>query len=332
MSKIRWGILSTARINRSVLEPLAHANRSELVAVASRDLAKAQAYAEEKGIAKAYGSYEELLADPNIDVIYNPLPNGLHAEWTIKAAEAGKHVLCEKPLVLTLAELDRVEAAAKANNVTVFEAFMYLHHPQIKLLQEIIQSGGLGKLQFINSWFSFYLPAENSNNVRLQPQLGGGSMWDVGVYPNSLAIVMAEAGPPVEVWATQTKDESGVDVAMQAQMRFANGITAQIACGFRAPFRIGAQLVGDRGYLTVSRPWGRQGNADTVLLYADDDDNGKAVFMPIVDPYLCEIEAMEACVIDGAAPIVPLSVSRDFLRSVLAIYESAESGQVVKLS
>jgi len=331
MSKIRWGILSTARINRAVLEPLAQAKRSELVAVASRDLAKAQAYAEEKGIAKAYGSYEEMLADPEIEVIYNPLPNGLHAEWTIKAAEAGKHVLCEKPLVLTLEELDQVEAAATANNVTVFEAFMYLHHPQMKTLQKIIHSGLLGKLQFINSWFSFYLPPENSENVRLQPQLGGGSMWDVGVYPNSLAIIMAQAGPPVEVWATQTKDESGVDVAMQAQMRFANGITAQIACGFRAPFRIGAQLVGDKGYLTVSRPWGHAGKSNEVFLHTGSDD-GEPIAMPTADPYLAEIEAMEACVLDGAVPLVPLSMSRDFLRTVLAIYQSAESGQVVKVS
>ena len=128
--KIRWGILSTANINDALIDPIRWAGRSELVTVASRNQAKAEAYAQEKGIPKAYGSYEALLADPDIDAVYISLPNTLHCEWTVKAAAAGKHVLCEKPITPTLAELDEVEAAAKANNVTVFEAFMYLHHPQ----------------------------------------------------------------------------------------------------------------------------------------------------------------------------------------------------------
>ena len=131
-NKIRWGLLSTANINKALIDPIRQAKRSELVAVASRDAAKAQTYAQEHGIPKAYGSYEALLADPDIDVIYNPLPNTMHSEWTIKAADAGKHVLCEKPLVTTLAEFDQVAAAAQRNQVTVFEAFMYLHHPQTR--------------------------------------------------------------------------------------------------------------------------------------------------------------------------------------------------------
>jgi predicted dehydrogenase len=170
-NKIRWGILSTARINRSLLDPIKEASRSELAAVASRDLDRAKAYAAEKGIPQAYGSYEELLADPNIDVIYNPLPNALHCEWTVKAAEAGKHVLCEKPLVTSLEELDKVEAAAQANKVTIFEAFMYLHHPQTLRVKEMVQSCQIGELQLINSWFNFYLPPEDSRNIRLNPDL-----------------------------------------------------------------------------------------------------------------------------------------------------------------
>src|SRR5262245_19458484 len=134
--KIRWGLLSTARINDALIEPIRQAERSELVAVASRDGAKAQAYAQEKGIPKAHSSYEALLVDPNVDVLYLSLPNSLHCEWTVKAAQAGKHVLCEKPVVTTLAELDQVEAAAAANGVTIFEAFMYLHHPQTRKVKE----------------------------------------------------------------------------------------------------------------------------------------------------------------------------------------------------
>jgi xylose dehydrogenase (NAD/NADP) len=330
--KIRWGLLSTAHINEALIEPIRQAGRSELVAVASRDLARAQAYAQEKGIAKAYGSYEELLAAPNIDVIYNALPNTLHAEWTVKAAQAGKHVLCEKPITPTLAELDEVEAAAKANKVTVFEAFMYLHHPQTLQVKEMIESGKLGDLQLITSWFAYYLPPEDSHNIRLNPDLAGGGLWDVGVYPNSMAIVMAGAGAPVEVWAEQIKGETGVDVSLIGQMKFANGVTAQISCGFRSPFREGTHIVGSQGIIQIVEPWkpgltGKNSN----LIFMSQDDTRETLTVPAKSPYLAEVEAMEACILDGATPVVPFSLSRDFLRSVLALYESAATGRVVRL-
>ncbi|HXV42765.1 MAG TPA: Gfo/Idh/MocA family oxidoreductase [Anaerolineae bacterium] len=330
--KIRWGLLSTANINDALIEPIRQAGRSELVAVASRSLDKAQAYAQEKGIPKAHGSYEELLADPNIDVIYNPLPNTLHCEWTVKAAEAGKHVLCEKPISPTLAELDQIEAAAKANRVTVFEAFMYLHHPQTLQVKEIIQSGQLGNVQLINSWFAYYLPPEDSHNIRLNPNLAGGALWDVGVYPNSLAIVMAGAGAPVGIWASQIKGETGVDVSLIGQMKFANGVIAQISCGFRTPFREGVHIVGDKGIIQIIEPWkpGLQGK-ESQFVFIGRDDARETLVVPAVNPYSAEVAAMEACILGGAEPVVPLSLSRDFLRSVLALYESAETGRMVTL-
>lgn len=333
--KIRWGILSTANITDALLEPLRRSPRSELMAVASRNLERARAYATEKGIPTAYGSYEALLADPAIDALYNPLPNTLHCEWTVKAAEAGKHVLCEKPLTPTLAELDQVEAAAKANNVTIFEAFMYLHHPQTLKAREMIQAGQLGELQLINSWFAYFLPPEDRHNIRLNPELAGGSLWDVGVYPNSLAIVMANAGPPVEVWASQMKGETGVDVSLIGQMKFANGVIAQISCGFRCPFREGAQIVGHDGMIQIDHPWkpGEPWNPGqaTQILFSGKDDSQETIVIPPSSPYLHEVQAMEACLLDGAEPVVPLSLSRDFLRSILALYESAESGHPVRL-
>ncbi len=329
--KIRWGLLSTARINNALIDPIRQAERSELVAVASRDRAKAEAYAKEKGIATAHGSYEALLADPDVDVIYISLPNQLHAEWTVQAAEAGKHVLCEKPLVTTLEDFERVEAAAQANHVTIFEAFMYLHHPQTRQIKEIIDDGRLGRLQTINSWFAFYLPPENSQNVRLQSELHGGSLWDVGVYPNSLAIVMNGAAP-VEVWAQQVTGEESVDVYMMAQLRFGNGSSAQISSGFRSPPRQGTQIVGDRAKLDISEPWKPWlGNQQTNFVLTTVDNEEERIMPPQINPYLCEVQAMEACILDGAEPVVPLSLSRDFLRSILAIYESARTGQPVTL-
>jgi D-xylose 1-dehydrogenase (NADP+, D-xylono-1,5-lactone-forming) len=336
-NKLRWGLLSTANINQALISPLQRAERSTLMAVASRDGAKANQYAKEHGIPKAYDSYEALLADPDIDVIYNPLPNLLHREWTVKAADAGKHVLCEKPLVTTLTDFDQVQAAAARNKVTIFEAFMYLHHPQTRKVLELIQVGKVGAVQQVNSWFHFYLPLERATNIRLNAQLHGGSLWDVGVYPNSVALAVADAAgagdAPVEVWASQIIGESGVDVAMRAQLHFANGLVAQISSGFRTPFREALHIVGDQGALYVAEPWkpGLQGN-DSQIVFTSIHGATETMVTPAIDPYLCEIQAMEACLLDDAAPVIPLERSRHFLRSVLAIYESAISGRPVRLA
>jgi xylose dehydrogenase (NAD/NADP) len=334
--KLRWGLLSTANINKALLGPLRQSPRSELVAVASRDQAKAEAYAQEHNIPTAHGSYEALLADPEVDVIYNPLPNTLHCEWTVKAADAGKHVLCEKPLVITLAELDQVTAAATRNGVTVFEAFMYLHHPQTRTVLDWVAGGKLGTVQQINSWFHFYLPPERSENIRLNATLSGGSLWDVGVYPTSATLsVAAAAGAgnlPQQVWASQIVGESGVDVAMRAQLQFANQVVAQISSGFRTPFREALHIVGDQGSLHVVEPWkpGLQGH-ESVVHFTSNTGQQESIVTPAIDPYLCEVQAMEACVLDGAAPVISLEQSRYFLQTVLALYESARSGQSVTL-
>jgi predicted dehydrogenase len=332
-NELRWGLLSTAQINNALIEPIRRASRSELVAVASRSQAKAEAYAQTNNIPKAYGSYEALLADPEVDVIYNSLPNTLHCEWTVKAAQAGKHVLCEKPIVTTLSELDEIEAAAKTNQVTIFEAFMYLHHPQTRQVKALIQAGHLGNLQLVSSWYAYYFPPEDKTNIRLNPTLAGGALWDVGVYPNSLAIVLAQAGPPVEVWSSQTKGESGVDVAITAQMKFANGLEAQIASSFLSPFPEGAQITGSEGMIQINEAWkpGLGWQKDTEFTLWRKGGAKEVIVIPAVDPYFCEVETMEACVLDGAEPVVSFSLSRDFLRSILALYESANSGQPVRL-
>lgn len=330
-SPLRWGLVSTANINRAMIEPIRRGERSELVGVASRSEEKARAYADEWSIPKAYGSYEAMFADPEIDVVYISLPNSLHAEWTVKAADAGKHVVCEKPIVPTLPELDRIEDAAARNGVTIFEAFMYLHHPQTLTVRRMLAEGRVGKLQLIRSWFSFYLPPEQSSNIRLRPELAGGAHWDVGVYPNSLAITMVDA-PPLDVWAQQVMGETGVDVSMIGQLRFAGEVSAQIASSFRMPFTEGAVIIGDAGTITIPHPWKPGMNdAPSEIVYAPRDGEAETITIEGVDPYLCQVRAMEACVLDGAEPVVPLSRSRDFLRSTLALYASARTGQAVAL-
>lgn len=329
--KLRWALLSTANINRALIGPLKNADRSELVAVASRDGDRAAAYAREWNIPRSFGSYEELLADPEIDVIYNSLPNSMHTPWSIKAAEAGKHVLCEKPMAVTLAEAEALGAAASANGVTIFEAFMYLHHPQTIMVRDLIDSGEIGDLQTIHSWFHFYLPASDTDNVRLASDLAGGSLWDVGVYPNSLAIAMTGGKAPEAVWAQGLLGESGVDVGIRAQYSFPGSVTAQISCGFRTPFREGAWFVGQDGIIEVPEPWkpGFDGHQSRITLKRRDDTTEEYIF-PAANPYSCEVAAMEACVLDGAPPVVPLSLSREFTRTILAVYESAATGSAVR--
>lgn len=329
---VRWGLISTANINTALIGPIKAAGRSELVGIASRDQAKAEAYAAEKGIPNAYGSYEAMLADPNIDAVYISLPNSLHCEWAVAAAEAGKHVLCEKPLVVSMAEFDRVEAAALANRVTVFEAFMYLHHPQTLAAQKLIADGRLGQVQLVQAWFNFYLPAERATNIRLRPDVTGGCLWDVGVYPNSLAVVMAHPAQPQSVFSSQIVGESGVDVAIRGQFLFEGGAVGQVSSSFRTPFREGAYVVGDEAILHIPEPWkpGLKG-VDSVMTITNRDGLTAQIVTPAVDPYLCEVEAMEACILDGADPVVPLSRSRLFLQCVLAQYESARTGQAVNL-
>lgn len=335
--KLRWGILSTAGITEAMIFALRGAPRSALLAVASRNPEKGRDFAERAGIPTAHGSYEDLLADPNIDAVYVPLPNTLHAEWAVKAAQAGKHVLVEKPIVTTVEELDAIEAAARDNRVVIFEAFMSLHAPQNRQVIEMVRSGRIGELKLINSWFCYYLPPEDSANIRLNPHLAGGAFWDVGVYPNSLVISLAGGRAPERVWATQDIGETAVDVGLAAQMQFADGAVAQIYSGFRSPFVEGAQIIGTDGVIRLTKTWipgmntRSEHGPDTTIEMTDRDGNTETSTVPAANPWQEEVEAMEACVLDGAQPVVPLSLSREFLKSALALRESARTGKVVEL-
>ena len=293
--KIRWGLLSTAAINDWMIGPMRQTGRSELVAVASRTTERAQTYAAEWGIPRAYGDYEALLADPEVDVIYNPLPNSLHCEWTVKAAAAGKHVLCEKPIVLNPDDLDKVEAAAADYNVTIFEAFAYLHHPQMNTVRAMVDAG------------------------------------TVGIYPVSQSIFLAGAGLPVEVWGCQMKGESGVDLTMSGQMRFSNGVMAHIWGGMRTPQRYGLHVVGSEGSLVIDNPSIRPGTEgdDQRMVLSTSDGRTETIITPPKDAYQSEVETMESCLLDGQKPTMTFDLSRMILRSLLALYKSAETGQLV---
>lgn len=321
---LNWGLLSTAKINRSLIPVLNSSSRNRLLAVASRDQATAEAYAREWQIPKALGTYQALLDDPEIDVVYNSLPNDLHADWTIKSLRAGKHVLCEKPLALTLDEVSAMVKAAHASDKVLAEAFMYRHHPQTLKVKEIVEGGGLGKLQFVRGSFTFQLGRETH---RSDPERGGGSVWDVGCYPISYArMIIGEE--PLEVFGQQVKSPSGVDETFVGQLRFPNNVFVQFDSGFDSPSRSQFEIVGTQGILNIPVPY-KPGMKEVIFL--THNDQTETVEIQGQELYLGEVEDMADAILLGKPPLVSLNDSRGNTAAILALIESAKSGKPVSL-
>jgi D-xylose 1-dehydrogenase (NADP+, D-xylono-1,5-lactone-forming) len=321
---LNWGLLSTANINRALIPPLRASRRNRLVAVASRTKDSADRYGREWKISHAYGSYEELLADPEIDVVYNSLPNHLHAEWTIKAVEAGKHVLCEKPLALSVEEVDAVKAAAQRNGRVVAEAFMYRHHPQTLKALELVRSGALGTLKLIRGSFSYVLSRES--DVRNQPDLGGGSIWDVGCYPINFARLLV-GEEPLEVFGWQVIGPTGIDETFVGQMKFANNIHMQFDSSFVTHFNNYMEIVGNQGMLDIPEPAKPRTEEK---IYLTRGDQRETIEFKSDMLYLYEVEDMADAILLGRAPRISLDDSRGNIMVILALLESARTGKPVK--
>lgn len=326
MDKIlNWGLLSTAKINRALIKPLRASKRTRLLAIASRNISSAESYAREWNIPRAHGSYEALLADPDVDVIYNSLPNHLHAEWTIKALRAGKHVLCEKPIALTLEELDAMTLAAKESGKILAEAFMYRHHAQTLKVKEIVDSGVLGKLQLIKGAFTFTLTREG--NFRWMEEMGGGSIWDVGCYPISYARMIVGA-EPVDVFGWQSTIASGSDDSFIGQMRFKDGIHMQFDSGFKSPSRSFIEIVGTEATLNIPDPF-KPGLKNEI--YLNRNDEIQTIKINGSELYLGEVEDMCNAILNHQPPRISLTDSRGNSAAILALLRSAESEKPVSL-
>jgi predicted dehydrogenase len=325
---LRWGLLGAARINRSLIPAIRESSRSELVAVASRDPARAAAYAHEWGIPRSFGRYEDMLADDGIDVVYNPLPNGLHAEWTIRAARAGKHVLCEKPLAISVQEVDAVAEAARQAGVVVAEGLMYRHHTLTREVKAIVERGTLGELRVVRGCFTF--PFTREADVRLDPALGGGCLWDLGVYPISYARLMIGA-EPVEAFGGQTLGPTGVDVAFAGQLRFPADVFVQCDTGFRAGFRRDVEIVGSEASLFVPNPF-KPGPTEPVHLVRGDDRQTIEIAGSAAHLYLGEVEDLADAVLLGRKPAVSLADSRGTVAAIVALLASAREDRPVKVA
>jgi xylose dehydrogenase (NAD/NADP) len=322
---LRWGLLSTARINKALLGPLRNSKRNRLLAVASRTQDKADAYARQHKIPRAYGSYEALLADPEIDIIYNPLPNHLHAGWTIQAMAAGKHVLCEKPLVLSVEEADAIAAAAKKYGKVVAEAFMYRTHTQTLKVEEMVKDGELGRIRLVRGSFTFLMT--EPDDYRWKPELGGGSLWDVGCYPLSYARAVL-GSEPKEVFGWQVTGPSGVDESFFAQLRFPGEVVAQFDCSVTVPYHVFMEIVGDAGTLIIPRPF-NPGSKET--LYLVRQSKTKSIMVKGPENYVSEVEDLADSVLLGKPPRVSLDDSRANTRAIVALLESARTGKPVKM-
>lgn len=327
MDIVRWGLLSTAKINRRLIPAIRVAERGELVAIASRDSERAWAYAEEWEIPQAFGSYEAMLESGSIDAVYISLPNHLHAEWTIRALQAGVHVLCEKPLALTVEEVDEMTAAARENDRVLAEAFMYRYHPQTKMLGKLIQSGKVGRITAVSGIFTFYL--DEPDNVRMIPEYGGGSLWDIGVYPVSLAqFVMG--GPPEWVSGHQVAGETGVDETFAGTLGYSDERIAQISSSFKSPFHIHAEVLGTKGRLDLNRPFSAM-DENRHLRFFSEEGVPEEISVSEKELYLGEVEDIQAAILDGAKPSLSLAESRDHIRTVQALYNSAQAGKIIYL-
>jgi D-xylose 1-dehydrogenase (NADP+, D-xylono-1,5-lactone-forming) len=323
----RWGLAGTALINRRLIPAFRAARRSSLVAVASRDADRARAYAQEWQIEKAHGGYDALLRDSEIDAVYIPLPNSLHVEWTLRALDAGKHVLCEKPLALTPEDVDRVIAVSRARERIAAEAFMYRHEPLIQRVRELVQLESIGPIKTISSGFAFELNRPPTD-ARHSPELGGGSLWDVGCYAVSVARFVTGADP-VAVFGWATPSVTGVDESFTGLLRFPAGAVATIHSSFRSSFRTWLEIGGKDGSIRVANPF-KPGPREEIELQRGDQVQRIGVEGSPMQ-YVREIEDFVASALDGRPPVVSLLESRGNAAALAALHESARRSAPVSL-
>ena len=319
---LRLGLLSTASINRLILAAARASDAVDVVAVASRDADRADAYAREHGIGRALGSYEALLADSEVDAVYVSLPNSLHADWSVRALEAGKHVLCEKPLARTAAEAERAFNAAATTGCVLAEAFMYRHHPQTQLAASLVADGAIGELRAMRASFSF--PLADEANVRLRPELDGGSLLDVGCY--CVSGMRLHAGEPERVTAQQVLSPSGVDVSFAGTMRFPRDVIGTFHSSMALPKAQGIELFGSEATLVVEAPWRVDFGGDVLLLR---DGGVERLPVPAADAYLLELEDFAAAVAGEREPLLGRADAVGQARALEALSAAAERGEEV---
>ncbi|QMV43394.1 Gfo/Idh/MocA family protein [Cohnella cholangitidis] len=330
MKRIRWGILGCAAIaDRAVIPAIQASLTGELIGIASRDENKAKAKAEQFNIPKSYGSYEAMLADPEIDAIYIPLPNHMHKEWTIAAANTGKHILCEKPLALNAAEAQEMVDYCKEAGVHLAEAFMYRHHPRIARVKEIIASGEIGELRAIRGVFT-YNGAESKGDIRHVKAWGGGGLYDVGVYPLSAArLIMGIEPEAVTVRALFSPEHGDVDMMASGLVEFPGNVALTFDCGMWAAFRNELEIVGTAGTITLKPSFLPSKENDDITIQVGDAIRKEGPYG--VDAYVAQSDQFARVVWGEEAPAYPAQDAVASMKLVDACIESARSRRRIVL-
>ena len=329
MNKVRWGILSTAEIGiYKVIPAMQQGQYCDVVSIASRDLARAQAAAQQLGIPKAYGSYEALLADPDIDAVYNPLPNHLHVGWSIKALQAGKHVLCEKPIGMNVAEAEHLlEAARQHPELKVMEAFMYHHHPQWRRARQLVDEGQIGELRTIQTFFSYYIV--DPHNIRNVADIGGGGLMDIGCYCISLSRFIFDAEPQRVVGIVEYDPLFGTDRLASGLMDFGRGTSTWTCATQVAPYQR-VNIFGSEGRVEIEIPFNAPPDRPCKMWHERNGEIEEIVF-PICDQYTIQGDLFSLAVLNDTALPTPLEDAVANMKVIEAILRSGESGTWVEM-
>ena len=320
---VNWGFVSTANINDKLLAGAADSDRVDVIAVASRDAARAEAYARDRGIERAYGSYEQLLADPDVEAVYISLPNSLHVEWSVRALEAGKHVLCEKPLGRRAEDVERAFDVAEQSGRLLMEAFMYRHNPQTAKLEELVRGGAIGRLRLGRASFSF--PLADAENVRLNASLDGGGLMDVGCYCVSGLRLLG--GEPEQVYGEQVLSESGVDELFTGTMRFPGDVLGQFDAGLVLQERDELEAIGEEGSLFLDDPW----HCKRAVIELRTAGGVEEIAVAPADSYRLQLENMSDAIRAKAEPVLGREDAVGQARAIEALYRSAAEHRPVSL-
>jgi xylose dehydrogenase (NAD/NADP) len=314
---VQWGVLSTARINAKFLAGVAQSDECDVLAVASRDADRAARYARENGIDRAYGSYEQLLDDPDVEVVYISLPNSMHAEWTGRALRKGKHVLCEKPLSRRVADVEAAFDLAESADRLLMEAFMWRHNPQTRRMVELVEAGAIGRLTLVRAAFSFAIGAADAANVRLSAELEGGALMDVGCYCVSAARLLA--GEPEAVSGHQLIGGDGIDAAFVGSMRFGSDVLAHFDAGIAIAARDELEVVGDEASLFLDDPW----HCREPVIELRRDGLVERIELEAADSYRLEAENLSAAIRGQAQPLLGRADAVAQARVIEALHAAA---------
>lgn len=333
-SKLRWGILGAARVNERLLPAIVEASNAELVAIASRRPGAAEQtlaqYAPQQQDVRTYDNLDALLGDEEVQAVYLPLSNHEHAEWTLRAIQRGKHVLCEKPMALSVADIDAIETAARRYNVTVMEGFMYRFHPQHARVLELLRSGLIGEIRSVRASYSFMMRPARMYRLAENVARGGGAMWDIGCYAiHSLRMFFEQA--PLSATAVAKYVESGADIATSGILDFGDGKFGHFDFSFERARRCEYEIVGTQGGIKCHVVWQLPGDVP-IISWWTEDGRQEIEQLPESNHFRLEVEHFSDCVLNGKEPALPLDDARDNCRTIVAALQSAAEGRLVRLA